>query len=83
MRPLAWYALGVGTAVVAKVTGRPVAKASRPLIRSAIKGGIILNREVQRLTEEARSSLSDLAAEAKADLDATDAGAPETAGPQL
>jgi hypothetical protein len=65
MNAVSWYALGLGSAVLL----RPVAKASRPLLRTAIRSGLVVSREVQRATEEARASLADLTAEARADLD--------------
>jgi hypothetical protein len=72
MHIAAWYALGLGTAAALQVTRRPLAKVARPAARSAIKGGLIVSRELQRLTEEARATLGDLTAEAKAELDQED-----------
>jgi hypothetical protein len=81
MHSFGWYALGLGTAMVASVTGKPVGKALRPAAKSAIKNGLAVSREVQRRFQEARSTFDDLAAEAEAELDLESPGQDESAQP--
>jgi len=76
-----WYALGVGTAMVASVTGKPAGKALRPAAKNAIKNGLAVSREVQRRFEEARATFNDLAAEAEAELDLESPQQEESAQP--
>src|SRR5919106_466693 len=70
MHWLAIYALGLGTAAVAKATGPALGRALRPAAREVIKQGLIAGHEIQRLTEEASSSLGDLTAEAREQIEA-------------
>jgi Protein of unknown function (DUF5132) len=72
MHWLAIYALGVGTAAVAKAAGPALGRALRPAARSVIKQGLIVGHEVQRLTEEASASLGDLTAEARQEVESRD-----------
>ncbi len=74
MHWLAIYALGLGSAAVAKTAGPAIGRAARPVVRNAIKGGLVLSHEVQRLTEEASAQLGDLTAEAREELAARGAG---------
>lgn len=62
---LAALLLGIaGGALTAPLLGR----AARPIVRQAIKGGIIAQREILRLVEDLREDLQDLTAEAKSEL---------------
>ena len=70
MHWLAIYALGLGTAAVAKTAGPAIGRAARPVVRNVIKSGLVLSQEVQRLAEEANAALGDLTAEAREDLEA-------------
>jgi hypothetical protein len=72
MHWLVMYGLGVATAAVAKKFGPSIAEAARPAIRNTLKGTLVMSREVQRITEEARASLGDLAAEARDELDVSE-----------
>lgn len=72
MHWLAIYALGLGTAAVAKVAGPALGRALRPAARNVIKQGLILSSEVQRISEEASASLGDLTAEAREEIEARD-----------
>jgi hypothetical protein len=44
-------------------------KQARPVVRGAIKGGIVAGRYVQRVASTVKEDVQDIAAEAKADLD--------------
>jgi hypothetical protein len=70
MHWLAIYALGLGTAAVAKAAGPALGRALRPAARTVIKQGLIVGHEVQRLTEEASASLGDLTAEVREEVEA-------------
>jgi hypothetical protein len=72
MHWLAIYALGLGTAAVAKAAGPALGRALRPAARSVIKQGLIVGHEMQRLTEEASASLGDLTAEARQEVESRD-----------
>ena len=49
-----------------------IGKRARPLVRGAIKRGIVAGRYVQRVASTLNEDLQDIAAEAKADLDLED-----------
>lgn len=70
MHWLAIYALGIGTAAIAKAAGPAVGRALRPAAREVIKQSLIAGHEIQRLTEEASASLGDLTAEAREQVEA-------------
>ena len=72
MHWLAFYALGVGTAAIAKAAGPAIGRALRPTARAVIKQGLIAGHEIQRLTEEASASLDDLTAEAREEVEVRD-----------
>lgn len=59
------FALGVAAALVAQAGGRPLARRSRPVVRTVIKQAILLGEGVRARTEGLREDLADLAAEAR------------------
>lgn len=61
-------AIGVGVAVVAPLVSPAVAKVTRPVLKSAIKGGLLLYAKAKVVGAEALETLEDLAAEAKVEL---------------
>lgn len=61
-------AVGVGAAVLAPLVSPAVAKVTRPLIKSAIKGGLIVFERARVMGAEALETIEDLAAEARAEL---------------
>jgi hypothetical protein len=71
------YALGAGTMALLRFWGPALVKATRPVAREAIKGGLLFGREAQRLAEEARAGIDDLTAEARAALESSEASANE------
>jgi len=54
----------VAGAVTAPLLGRAV----RPVVRQAIKGGLVAQREILRMVDDIRENLQDLTAEAKSEL---------------
>ncbi|WP_448382168.1 DUF5132 domain-containing protein [Desulfosoma sp.] len=71
--------VGVAVAVVAPVLLPVVGAAVRPILKTAIKGGILLYNKGRELVAEAVESVEDLTAEAKAEMEPK-AAAPEAAG---
>jgi hypothetical protein len=69
MHWLAIYALGIGTAAVAKAAGPAIGRTLRPAAREVIKQGLLAGHEIQRLTEEASASLGDLTSEAREEIE--------------
>jgi hypothetical protein len=61
-------AVGVGAAVLAPLVSPAVAKVTRPVIKSAIKGGLIVFERAKVIGAEALETIEDLAAEARAEL---------------
>jgi hypothetical protein len=63
------FALGAVSATAWNVVVPILGSVLRPLVKEAIKGGILLGRQVQTLAEEAWQDVEDLTAEAQAELD--------------
>jgi hypothetical protein len=61
-------AVGVGAAVLAPLVSPAVARVTRPVLKSAIKGGLLAYEKAKVLGAEALETIEDLAAEAKAEL---------------
>jgi hypothetical protein len=68
------FALGAVSVTVWNVAAPIIGGVVRPLLKEAIKGGILLGRQVQTLAEEAWQDVEDLTAEAKAELDSKTTG---------
>jgi hypothetical protein len=70
---MAWgsapFVLGVVVGSVGRRAAAPIGCAARPRLRQGIKGGILLVREIQTLTDSVREEIEDVAAEARADVD--------------
>jgi hypothetical protein len=61
-------AVGVGAAVLAPLVSPAVGKVARPVLKSAIKGGLLAYGKAKVLGAEALETLEDLAAEARTEL---------------
>jgi len=74
------FALGAASVAVWNVAAPVIGGILRPLVKEAIKGGILVGRQVQTIAEEAWQDVEDLTAEAQAELNdqATDATSKET-----
>jgi hypothetical protein len=72
MHWLAAYALGIGTAALLRPAAMPLARSVRPVVRRAIKGGILVGREVRRVAEETSAAVGDLVAEAKDEIESAE-----------
>ncbi len=61
-------AVGVGAAVLAPLVSPVVGKVTRPILKSAIKGGLLAYEKAKVMGAEAMETVEDLAAEARAEL---------------
>jgi len=60
--------IGLGVALVAPVVLPALGGMLRTMAKSAIKGGLILSEKGKAMVAEAKESMGDLAAEAKAEI---------------
>jgi hypothetical protein len=65
----AMFALGAASVASWNVVGPVLGNVVRPLLKEAIKGGLLLQKQVQSVAEEAWQDVEDLTAEAKAEMD--------------
>jgi hypothetical protein len=65
----AMLALGAASAASWNVVGPMLGNVVRPLLKEAIKGGLLLQKQVQSIAQEAWQDIEDLTAEAKAEMD--------------
>ncbi len=70
--------VGVGVAMVAPKILPVLMNVGRPLIKSAIKGGLVVSNKMKELTAEMSEQFNDMVAEVKAE--STKAGKEETPG---
>lgn len=61
-------AVGAGVVVLAPLVSPAVAKVTRPILKSAIKGSLLVYAKAKVLGAETLETLEDLAAEAKVEL---------------
>jgi hypothetical protein len=61
-------AVGVGAVVLAPLVSPAVARVTRPVLKSAIKGGLVVYERAKVVGAEALETIEDLAAEARAEL---------------
>jgi hypothetical protein len=66
-------AVGFGTLVLAPVAAVVLIAAAKPVARTAIKGGVLTGAFVRTVAAATVTSLKDLVAEAKTELDASSA----------
>ena len=74
--PGTMFVMGAASAAVLKAVAPALGNVARPLLREAIKGGILLGRQVQTVVQEAWQEVEDITAEAKAEMDQPQDGAP-------
>ena len=78
--PGTMFVVGAASAAVLKAVAPALGNVARPLLREAIKGSILLGRQVQTVVHEAWQEVEDITAEAKAEMDQPQNGAPTTNG---
>jgi hypothetical protein len=59
----------LGTILVGAVFGSAAKSKLRPVLRKAVKGGLIVQRKAEQLGRNVRAGANELVAEARADLD--------------
>jgi hypothetical protein len=59
------FLLGAGAAALFKIVGGPIL---RPVVKTAVKTGIVLGRKAQEFAAEVTEDLQDVAAEASAEV---------------
>jgi hypothetical protein len=74
------FFLGAASVAVLKAAAPVIGNIARPLLRETVKGGLLLQRQVQTVVQEAWQEVEDITAEAKADLDQSQNGAPPANG---
>ncbi len=61
-------AMGVGFFLLAPVAARMLSGAGRPLLKEAMKGGLHLYQQSRTMLAEAKETLEDISAEARAEM---------------
>ena len=74
------FFLGAASVAVLKAAAPVLGNIARPLLRETVKGGLLLQRQVQTVAQEAWQEVEDITAEAKADLDQSQNGVPPANG---
>jgi hypothetical protein len=67
-------ALGAASVPLMKVAAPFIGRALRPIIRTAVKEGVLIQRQVQAVVQEARQDVEQLTAEARAEVDRRERG---------
>jgi hypothetical protein len=80
---MALHVLGAGAVLVAlgaapvplmKAAAPFIGRAPRPVIRTAVKEGVLFQRQVQAVVQEARQDVEQLTAEVRAEVDRQERG---------
>jgi hypothetical protein len=71
---LTGFGLGFALATVMGAAGGPLARAFRPVLRTAVKGGIRTGRWLSQVAEQTREHLEDVVAEARHEMGEEEAG---------
>jgi hypothetical protein len=71
---LAIFLLGMISVPLMKVILPPIGRALRPVLRGIIREGILSQRRIQAVMQEAWQDVEDLTAEAQAELDRKERG---------
>ncbi|HYO73810.1 MAG TPA: hypothetical protein VEU33_47865, partial [Archangium sp.] len=68
VRGLPGFGLGFALAAVMGAAGGPLARAFRPVLRTAVKGGIRTGRWLSEVAEQTREHFEDVVAEARGEM---------------
>ena len=63
------FFIGAASVAVLKAAAPVIGSVARPLLREAVKGGLLIGRQVQTVVQEAWQEVEDITAEAKAEMD--------------
>ena len=66
--PGTMFVVGAAAAAILKAAAPVIGSVARPLLREAIKGSILLGRQVQTVVQEAWQEVEDITAEAQAEM---------------
>ena len=69
------FFLGAASVAVLKAAAPVIGNMVRPLLRETVKGGLLLQRQVQTIVQEAWQEVEDITAEARAEMDQSQHGA--------
>ena len=78
--PKAMFFVGAASAAMLKAAAPVIGSVARPLLREAVKGGLLIGRQVQAAVQEAWQEVEDITAEAKAEMDQPQNGERPTNG---
>jgi ABC-type protease/lipase transport system fused ATPase/permease subunit len=65
----ALFILGAASVTVMRATAPLIGRTLRPVVRTAVREGMLLRRQVQAAAQEAWQDVQDITAEAQAELD--------------
>jgi hypothetical protein len=71
------FALGVVSTPLVKAAAPLIGRALRPAIRTVVKEGILLQRQVQAVVQEVREGVDQVSTEARTELDSQERGGAE------
>jgi ABC-type protease/lipase transport system fused ATPase/permease subunit len=63
------FALGAASVTVMKAAAPLIGRTLRPVVRTAVKEGVLIQRQVQAAAQEVWRDVQDITSEAQADLD--------------
>jgi hypothetical protein len=72
------FVLGAASMPLMKAAAPLIGRVFRPVIRTAVNEGILIQREVQAVVQEARQGIENVTAEARAEFDRPQRGDAET-----
>jgi hypothetical protein len=78
---MALHLVGAGAAsvTVMKAAAPLIGRVLRPVVRTAVREGILLRRQIEAVTQEVRQDLQEITVEAQAELDRQEKGHGATA----
>jgi hypothetical protein len=63
------FVLGAASVTIMKAAAPLIGRACRPLVRTAVREGMLIQRQVQAAAQEAWQDVQDITAQAQAELD--------------
>ena len=76
----AMFVLGAASVTVMKAAAPLIGRVLRPVVRTAVREGILLRRQIEAVTQEVRQDLQDMTVEARGELDRQEKGHGATEG---
>jgi Protein of unknown function (DUF5132) len=72
------FVLGAASMALMNAAAPRIGRALRPVVRTVVKEGVLIQRQMQAVVQEARQGVEDLTAEARAELDRPERGDEKT-----